>query len=262
MIPLDADFIYEVAPRFSGRYDVAQRRIVSAIADDFGAVLDAHGINTFLRIAHFMAQVTHECAGFRTTEEFASGAAYEGRADLGNTEPGDGRRYKGRGLIQLTGRYNYRKYGQIMGLDLEGSPEIAAEPLTSLKIACAYWTDHDLNALADRDYLVTITRRINGGTNGLEDRGKYLTRAKTALRRRQALILSHAQGGTGPVLRRGSFGNEVERLQTLLHEAGWPIAVDGDFGPATELAVMRFQARAGLVADGIVGRMTWAALGS
>ncbi|WP_121060911.1 peptidoglycan-binding protein [Chachezhania antarctica] len=261
MIPLDADFIYDIAPGFSGRYLISQRRIVSAIADDLSTVLESYEINSFLRIAHFMAQVTHECAGFRTTEEFATGAAYEGRADLGNTEPGDGRRYKGRGLIQLTGRYNYRKYGAMMGLDLENTPEIAAEPLTSLKIACTYWADHDLNALADRDYLVTITRRINGGTNGLADRGKYLTRAKTALRKRQAIILSHAQGGTGPVLRRGSFGAEVERLQTLLHEAGWPIAVDGDFGPATELAVMRFQATEGLVIDGIVGRNTWAAFG-
>lgn len=86
-----------------------------------------------------MGQVTHECAGFRTTEEFASGTAYEGRQDLGNTQAGDGKRYKGRGLIQLTGRANYRDIGQIFGLPLEDNPAMAAEPVTALKIACEYW---------------------------------------------------------------------------------------------------------------------------
>ncbi|WP_158965075.1 peptidoglycan-binding protein [Chachezhania sediminis] len=261
MIPLDADFIYEVAPTFSGRFLVAQRRIVSAIADDFATMLDGYGIDTYLRIAHFMAQVTHECAGFRTTEEFASGADYEGRTDLGNMQAGDGMRYKGRGLIQLTGRQNYRRYGDLLNLPLEDQPELAAQPLTSLRIACTYWDDHGLNALADRDNLVAITRRVNGGTNGLAERGQCLSRAKTALRRRQGIIVSHLQGGTGSVLRRGSFGAEVERLQTALREAGWPLAVDGDFGAATELAVLQLQTSNGLTADGIVGRVTWDALG-
>src|SRR5690606_28454782 len=107
--------------------------------------LNAYQINTKLRIAHFMGQVAHECAGFRTTEEFASGAAYEGRADLGNNQTGDGVRYKGRGLIQLTGRANYRRIGGLLGLPLEAEPQLAAEPATSLKIACEYWKIRNIN---------------------------------------------------------------------------------------------------------------------
>ena len=101
MIPVDASFIVAVAPRFSGAKAEAQSRIVGAISAVFAPTLDGYGINTRLRIAHFMGQVTHECAGFRTTEEFASGAAYEGRQDLGNTQSGDGKRYKGRLSRQL-----------------------------------------------------------------------------------------------------------------------------------------------------------------
>ena len=81
--------------------------------------LEAYGIDTRLRIAHFLGQTCHESAGFRTTEEFASGEAYEGRKDLGNIKKGDGRRYKGRGLLQLTGRANYAEHGKMLGVDLE-----------------------------------------------------------------------------------------------------------------------------------------------
>lgn len=261
MIPLDGDFILEVAPKFSGAKAQAQRRIVSALSDQFSPVLASYEIDTFLRIAHFMGQVTHECAGFRTTEEFASGAAYEGRLDLGNTEPGDGKRYKGRGLLQLTGRANYRRYGDKMGLPLEDEPHIAAEPVTSLKIACEYWKDRNINVLCDRDDLIGVTKKVNGGTNGLEDRQECLRRAKTALQKRMGIIVAQDQGGNGIVLRRGSFGDEVERLQRLLSEAGFAVTIDADFGPATDLAVKQFQASKGLTVDGIVGRNTWEALG-
>jgi putative chitinase len=127
-----------------------------------------------LRFAHFFAQLGHESGGFRYMEEIASGSAYEGRADLGNVNPGDGRRFKGRGPIQLTGRANYREYGRTLGIDLETHPEIAALPSLGMMTACAYWTKKGLNVLADRDDVEVITKRINGGLNGFADRKERL----------------------------------------------------------------------------------------
>lgn len=139
----------------------------------------AYGIDgSPLRVAHFMAQVAHESGGFRYMEEIASGEAYEGRASLGNTQPGDGKRYKGRGPLQLTGRANYRQFGRKIGVDLERHPEIAAYPSMGLWIACQYWADRKLNSLADADDVDAITRKVNGGTNGLADRKAYLAKAK------------------------------------------------------------------------------------
>lgn len=134
-----------------------------------------------LRLAHFMAQLIHESGGFRWMEELASGAAYEGRRDLGNTQPGDGRRFKGRGPIQITGRANYRRYGLRIGIDIERHPEIAALPSIGLHLALEYWRRGGLNSLADADNLLAITRLINGGTNGLADRRAQLARLKAWL---------------------------------------------------------------------------------
>lgn len=262
MIPVDSDFIMAVAPRFSGDKAEAQSRIVGEISAVFSRTLDSYDINTKKRIAHFMAQVTHECAGFRTTEEFASGAAYEGREDLGNIHAGDGKRYKGRGLIQLTGRANYRKIGKILDLPLEDNPVLAAEPATSLKIACEYWHTRKINAAADRDDLIKATKLVNGGLNGLDDRRKYLQKAKTALANIEGIRVALNEGGNSIVLRRGSFGDAVRELQELLIAEGFDISIDNDFGPATELAVLMFQKKNNLVADGIVGRNTWLSLRS
>lgn len=260
MIPIDGDFIMSIAPRFSGARAEAQRRIVGEVSAVFAPTLAEYGINSKLRIAHFMAQITHECAGFRTTEEFATGAAYEGRADLGNTQKGDGRRYKGRGLIQLTGRANYRAIGKKLNLPLEEQPELAAEPVISLKIACEYWKSRNINAAADRDDLITATRLVNGGLNGLEDRSKYLRKAKQALASLEGVRVALNEGGNTVVLRRGSFGSAVAELQELLAAKGFELAIDGDYGAATELAVMMFQKDRGLHVDGIVGQQTWGKL--
>lgn len=134
------------------------------------------------RTAHFLAQIAHESGGFKYAEEIASGAAYEGREDLGNTEPGDGRRYKGRGVIQLTGRANYRRYGELLGLDLERQPGLAALPEVAYRTAALYWLDRNINTDADRDDLKAVTRAINGGTNGLDDRRRYLRGFQEILR--------------------------------------------------------------------------------
>lgn len=259
MYPIDEVFILKVAPRFSGQKGQDQAEIVSAIGPVFASTLDSYDINTKLRIAHFMGQVTHECAGFRTTEEFASGAAYEGRSDLGNTQPGDGKRFKGRGLIQLTGRFNYRQMGQTLDFPLEIRPEIAGQPVISLKIACEYWKDRAINGPADEDNLIQVTKLVNGGTNGLEDRSRYLKRAKIALAEIDGLVVGQ---DSSVALRRGSNNDAVGELQELLRKKGFAIAVDNEFGSATELAVLEFQKRSGLKVDGVVGEDTWNALRS
>lgn len=135
-------------------------------------------LDTGMRLAHFLAQLAHESDGFLAMEEYASGQAYEGRADLGNVQPGDGKRYKGRGPIQLTGRANYRTYGRALGLDLERHPEVVAFPSIGLLIACRYWSQNGLNQYADADDVLAITRKINGGENGLADRKQRLATAK------------------------------------------------------------------------------------
>lgn len=260
MYPIDGDFILKVAPKFSGAKAAAQSVIVGAISPVFASMLNSYEINSKLRIAHFMGQVTHECAGFRTTEEFASGAAYEGRLDLGNIKPGDGKRYKGRGLLQLTGRDNYRRMGEALGLPLEEEPLLAGDPVTSLKIACEYWQSRKINKSADDDNLISVTRLVNGGLNGLEDRRAFLKKAKEALSGIDAIAMGVKEKTGVPVLRRGSWDNSVGELQTLLRAKGFMLAVDNEFGAATELAVTLFQEKAGLVVDGIVGERTWKAL--
>ena len=134
-------------------------------------------INTPLRISAFFAQIGHESESFIYSEEIASGAAYEGRRDLGNTQRGDGVRYKGRGIIQITGRANYKKYGDILGLALEQNPQLAKDPAIACKIAAAFWKEKDLNRFADKSDF----KRINGGLNGYSDRFCRYSLAKSVL---------------------------------------------------------------------------------
>jgi predicted chitinase len=143
--------------------------------------MDRFVINTPLRSAAFLAQLAHESGELRYMEEIASGAAYEGRKDLGNTQPGDGKRYKGRGPIQLTGRANYAKYGKLLGLDLVNSPTIVATKEVGFIVAAQFWQLNGLNELADKQDFKQITKRINGGYNGLDDRERYYARAKKVL---------------------------------------------------------------------------------
>lgn len=137
-------------------------------------------INTPQRISAFLAQTAHESGCFRYTEEIASGAAYEGRLDLGNIEKGDGCRYKGRGLIQLTGRYNYSCLAEDTGIDFLHKPELLSEPEYAVMSACWYWSSKGLNGLADTGDFHLITKKINGGYNGLADREYYYRKCKEA----------------------------------------------------------------------------------
>ena len=125
-------------------------------------------------MAAFMAQVAHESDGFNTTKEYASGAAYEGRKDLGNTQKGDGKRYKGRGYIQLTGRSNYDKAGKALGLDLVGNPSLAEDPKVAADVSLWFWKTQVKPQVPDFLDTERVTKVVNGGFNGLSDRKSYL----------------------------------------------------------------------------------------
>lgn len=183
LVTVREDNMYKITPellrKVSGVH--GNSKVIDGLVKYLPEALEKYNINTKLRLAHFLAQISHESDHFRTTEEYASGRAYEGRRDLGNVVKGDGVRFKGRGVIQLTGRANYQKYGDILGIDLVGHPERAATPEVSVLTALEYWKQRKINALADRDNVRLVTRAINGGYNGLKDRQESLNRAKKAV---------------------------------------------------------------------------------
>lgn len=143
---------------------------VDGFLDPLNAAMAEFGINTPARQASFLSQIGHESGQLRYVEEIASGKAYEGRADLGNTQPGDGVRYKGRGLIQITGRTNYIACMMALGIDCVHDPELLETPTNACRSAAWFWQKHGLNELADAGDQVKVTRKINGGINGLADR--------------------------------------------------------------------------------------------
>ncbi|WP_204152478.1 glycoside hydrolase family 19 protein [Leptolyngbya sp. CCY15150] len=158
----------------------AQRSQLRKFLPHLNATLVEFNISTPLRKAHFLSQVAHESANFNAVEEFADGSDYEGRADLGNFFAGDGRRYKGRGLIQITGRFNYRQCGDALGVDLVQQPTLLVTDVLACRSAGWYWDSRQINVWADRDNVEQVTLMINGGYNGLDDRKAKLTAAKRA----------------------------------------------------------------------------------
>lgn len=156
----------------------------SAVSPPLDIAMTEAEANTPLRKAAFLAQTAHESGGFRWVREFGNTkyfSKYDGRTDLGNTEPGDGARFKGRGFIQLTGRNNYTEAGQDLGLDLVNDPELVERDLeVAARVSGWFWQKNNLNRFADSDNFIGLTRAINGGTNGLPDRQAYYARAKVA----------------------------------------------------------------------------------
>jgi len=225
-------------------YPHADAERAAETAEHLADQVQAYQLTTPLRLAHFLAQVGHESGELRWTVEIwgpsAAQRRYEGRRDLGNTQRGDGYRYRGRGLIQLTGRANYCAFSRDIDEDVEAHPHlVGTDPRLALLAALWYWRVAEVNQWADRDDLLGVTRRVNGGTNGLADRRRLLGLAVEALE-----------------------WAEIRLLQRRLNEElGTALAIDGALGPRTRAALVRYQhGRAELVADGILGPRTWGAL--
>jgi putative chitinase len=170
------------------------------LAQWMNKICPGYGIDTAQEYAHFLAQACHETDRFRTLREYASGAAYEGRKDLGNTQLGDGKRFKGRGIFQTTGRANYTQLGLKKGDAgfFVRNPEFLEQPEYAVWSACEFWSTRGLNDIANhadtdrlkkkyRGKVITvppveyISLTINGGYNGFGEREKFYARAKRVL---------------------------------------------------------------------------------
>ncbi len=192
------------------------KRITTALADSLPEYTEQYGLDQPHRLAIFLAQIAHESAHFKTTTEYASGAAYEGRRDLGNTRKGDGRRYKGRGLMQTTGRANTTEFSKWCKSQFANSPDFVANPQELAKFPWAllsavfYWESRNLNKYCDRGDFLQVTRRINGGYNGLDDRYQKYGRA--------ALVL---------------LGRSATKAGLRAYQKEKGLTVDGNVGPQT-----------------------------
>lgn len=256
-----------------------------AWADAALEILPKYEITTPNRIAGFFAQIGHESAGLKTLEEnlhyraetldkifpkyFVNAGrnaadyakqpekianiVYASRMGNGDTASGDGYRFRGRGAIQLTGRDNYTSFGKTIGLTAEEVIDYVQTKRGALESACWYWASRNINAACDADDITKMTKLVNGGTIGLEDRAKHYAEALAILGGKSAPAAAAAS--SGGVLRVGSKGEDVQRVQKALG-----IAADGDFGPGTERAVKAWQAANGLTPDGVVGPKTLAKL--
>lgn len=168
------EILHKIAPQ-------AHPDIIAGLARVLPIALKDYDIASQKRVMYFLGQAAEETAGFRTLTEYVSRAEYEGRHDLGNTHPGDGERYRGRGIFQITGRGNDARIGEVVGIDLVNHPEQAADPKVAVLTACIFWNEHKLSEYADADDITTITKRINGGLNGFADRKTFTERARATL---------------------------------------------------------------------------------
>lgn len=158
------------------------------LAEAVGPLNDAMAefeVNNVARETAFLAQLAHESMGFQLTKELwgptKAQEGYEGRLDLGNTEPGDGKRFMGRGYIQITGRANYKEAGVYLGLDLLNQPELLEIPSNAARVSGWFWHTRNLNARADVGDFRGVTKKINGGVNGWADRLAYFEKAQQIL---------------------------------------------------------------------------------
>lgn len=255
-------------------------------------LFEKYEINTPNRIAGFMAQCAHESADFTKLEEnlnysekalnsvfgryFGAGKrdakeyarkpekianyVYQDefrskRGAMGNVNDGDGWRFRGRGIKQLTGRNNYTAFGGTVGMSAEEAAEYVATPKGAIESACWFWATNKLEKWADKGDNVGLTKKINGGTIGLDDRNKRWEAALKIMGGEIPKAAPAAKSSGVRTLRKGMQGDDVKKMQKALG-----IAADGDFGFGTLTAVKKWQKLNGLVADGIVGPATQAKL--
>lgn len=182
--------------------DITQKQLLDAVPGLYKARLDEFvasfnmfhayfGLNTRDRIIHYLAQVFHESGSLRYVEELSSGAQYEGRKDLGNTQKGDGKRFKGRGFIQLTGRKNYQDFynDEWCSDNVVAYPNLVSNFPLNQMVSMWFWDRNNLNDLADldngtngEDIVKKITRKVNGGYNGLDERVKFYQKFKKIIK--------------------------------------------------------------------------------
>ena len=253
-------------------------------------MFEQYEINTPKRIAGFMAQCAHESLDFTRLEEnlnysekalnavfgryFGKGkrdaAEYarkpekianyvyqdefrSKRGAMGNVNDGDGWLFRGRGIKQLTGRNNYTAFGKTVGMSAEEAAEYVATPKGAIESACWFWKTNKLDKWADKGDNVGLTKKINGGTIGLEDRNRRWEEALAILGGEVPVSKPAAKSAAVRTLRKGMKGDDVKKMQEAIG-----VAADGDFGPGTLVAVKKWQKLNGLVADGIVGPATQA----
>lgn len=267
----------------------AAPEIVAGIVDH-QHLLARYGIDTPRRVQHFLGQCACETVGFTRLEEnlfytttarlravwpsrFKTDAAaapylrdpqklanfvYGGR--LGNAGPDDGWLYRGSGCKQTTGLDNFAAVDRATGLPVVKQPQMLRRFSEALESACVYWRDNRLNRFADAGDVTGLTRAVQGGSGGLADRRIYTDRAGRVDWTTGAAPAAPKPATADPILRRGTKGEAVRVAQDLLARHGVEIRVDGDFGPGTDNLVRAFQEAKGLLADGVVGPATWAAL--
>jgi putative chitinase len=263
---------------------------VEAWCDELNKALPKYDITTDQRIAGFISQCAHESMDFNAMSEnlnyreetlnkvfpryFGPGkrnAAEYARnpekianyvymdefrtSKLGNVHPGDGWRFRGRGLKQLTGRDNYTRFAKDYDMTAEEAAVWVETKEGALASALWFWNTNNLNPIADTGNVAALTKKINGGDIGLADRQARYTRAMAALGGKITAAAPTAATPSGGTLRRGSKGDAVKRMQAKLG-----LTADGDFGPGTEAALKKWQAENGLTADGVAGPKTLAKL--
>lgn len=300
---IDLDKIARILPGRNG-WDIlsltTQGRYIKAIVDSW-AELERYEINTPLRLGHFFGQGLVETGWLKYTEEgfnysadgliktfriyrrnpelarqharrpqLIANTVYGGRADLGNTEEGDGWKFRGRGFIQLTGRDNYTRYGEAAGIDLANDPDIIKRDLgKSIQVAAAFWKTNSLNTYADQNDAVKVSRGVNRGnpndTNAANHEDLRILWTETSLGITQAPeTVAPEAAPTTPSLKPlqvGSKGDRVRAMQEDLNALGISTnGIDGAFGQGTRRAVVAFQQENGLPVTGIADAATLTAI--